>query len=86
MTEQEKEIPSFEMEVKLPRILHEPLKLENGTVLNEGDEVEHSKYGRGTIVRLAFYDDEPAGPVVYVEFANGEDHILGASFVRKLEG
>lgn len=82
MTE-EKEIPSFEMEIKLPRILHEPLKLENGTVLNEGDSVEHSTYGKGTIVRLAYYDEEPVGPVVYVEFESGEDHILGASFVRK---
>lgn len=86
MSEPKKKVPNFEMEVKLPRILHEPLVLENGTRLNEGDFVEHQKYGRGIIVRLAYYDDEPAGPVVYVEFENGEDHILGANYVRKVQG
>ncbi len=85
-TDEEKpEMPGIEMEIKLPRILPSPITLADGSRLAVGDLIEHATFGKGTIVRLALYEDEPKGPFVYVDFENGEDEIIDAYFVRKLD-
>jgi hypothetical protein len=65
----------------LPRIVHVPLLLSDGTILKQGDKVEHSKYGLGTIIRIARYEDQE--PVLYVEFEK-EARILAPSQVLKV--
>ena len=81
MTE-EKEIPRFEMVMKLPYFITEPIKLDNGTVLAIGDDVEHVDFGRGTIIRIGAYDEEPVGPFIFVHFGNDVRKELDPSYTH----
>lgn len=84
MTDEKANIPAFDLDIKLPKLLTEPIQLKDGTVLAIGDRVEHLTHGIGTIKRIGLYDDEPAGPVIYVGFQNGISKILAPEFVRKV--
>lgn len=82
MPDKEPKPPRFEMEIQLPHILTEPLKLEDGTILAEGDKVEHEELGVGTIVRIWAYDD--IGVCLYVDFGSTVKKEVHPNFVRKI--
>jgi hypothetical protein len=65
----------FEIEFELPKILKEPIELDDGTTLYVGDRVEHPKYGIGTMIRLLFYKDFGQG--VFVDFGHDIEKALG---------
>lgn len=81
-SENKSEIPNFEMVIELPLILKEPLKLANGSILSVGDEVEHSKFGRGNILRIWKYKD--VGICLYIDFGNNVREEILPEFVRKI--
>ncbi len=84
----DKKIPHFEMVMKLPFFITDPIQLNDGTVLAIGDHVEHVKFGRGTIIRIGAYDEEPKGPFIFVDFGNDIRHELDPSFthiIRKVD-
>jgi len=81
--EKKSDIPSFEMVIELPEILKEPLRLADGTVLSEGDRVEHSQFGTGTIVRIWRYQD--VGTCLYIDFGSNVKEEILPQFVRKLQ-
>jgi hypothetical protein len=80
--ENKSEIPSFEMVVELPLILKEPLTLSNGIILNVGDNVEHSKFGKGKILRIWKYSD--VGTCLYIDFGNNVKEQILPEYVRKI--
>lgn len=80
--EQKAAMPKVEMEITLPHILKEPLQLENGTVLAEGDRVRHEEFGEGSIVRIWTYDD--VGTMLYIDFGNNVKEEIHPLFVTKL--
>lgn len=73
----------LEIEVKLPKIIKGPVVQADGTALVIGDRVKHRTFGNGYVIRLMKSDD--IGDLVYIEFENGRDEILGVDFVKKLE-
>ena len=79
---EEKESPRFEMVMKLPYFVTEPIELQDGTVLAIGDQVEHVDFGCGTIIRIGAYDEEPKGPFIYVDFGNDVRKELDPSFIH----
>lgn len=81
MTDNEK-IPHVEMVMKLPFFIKDPIELDDGTVLAIGDDVEHVKYGRGKIIRIGAYDEEPKGPFIFVDFGNDIRHELDPTFTH----
>jgi hypothetical protein len=82
MAEEISRIPKIEMEITLPKILKEPLVLDNGIVLHEGDKVRHEECGDGTILRIWTYTD--LGTLLYVDFGNGVKEEIHPHFVQKL--
>ncbi len=66
---------------ELPRILKQPLQLEDGTVLWEGDKVEHVEFGEGTILRVWTY--ESIGTCLYIDFGNDIKKEIHLNFVKK---
>lgn len=80
--ENKSEIPSIEMEITLPHILKEPLHLDDGTVLAEGDRVEHADFGIGVILRIWTYED--AGTCLYIDFGNNVKEEIHPAFVKKV--
>lgn len=70
------------MVVELPLILNEPLKLANGNILSVGDEVEHSKFGRGNILRIWKYKD--LGICLYIDFGSNIREEVLPEYVTKL--
>ncbi len=83
MSDEKHQIPKVEMEIVLPQILKEPLMLEDGTTLAEGDRVQHEECGVGTIKRIWTYPD--LGTLLYVDFGNGVKEEIHPHFVKKLE-
>lgn len=80
--DQKSEIPQFEMEITLPRILKTPLQMEDGTIYWEGDRVKHAEFGIGTIVRVWTY--ESIGTCLYIDFGNNLKKEIHPSFVKKV--
>lgn len=72
----------LEIEIKLPKIIKGPIVKADGTTLVIGDRVKHQTFGTGSVVRLMKSDD--LGDLVYVDFENGKDEILGVDFVKKV--
>ncbi len=81
--QEQENLQVFEIEIKLPRIINGPIQLEDGAKLEVGDQVKHSTFGIGTVLRFSF--SEKLGNLVYLEFESGKDEIVGASYVTKVE-
>ncbi len=82
MTDEQEEPLIVEMEIKLPKILKDPIVLDDGKLLAIGDKVEHRDYGIGVVVRLSC--SKKLGNLVYVDFESGKDEIVGAAYLKKV--
>jgi|GEM_PF-1750386 len=80
--DQEAVVPQFEMEITLPTILEDPVRLQDGTVLQVGDSVEYPELGVGKILRIWCYDS--IGTCLYIDFGGGVKEEIHPDFVRKV--
>lgn len=80
--DQEPVVPQFEMEITLPTILEDPVRLQDGTVLQVGDSVEYPEIGVGKILRIWCY--ESIGTCLYIDFGGGVKEEIHPDFVRKV--
>ncbi len=73
------------MVIKLPYFIHEPIELGEGTTLAVGDQIEHVRFGRGTIIRIGAYEEEPMGPFIFVDFGNDVQKELDPSMTHVIK-